>query len=291
LDKKNFGTYDTELRESIKLAYEAGAVALTFCTDRRNNEALNVMIKTDKSPVTIVDKQVNDLVVSQLQKKFPNYRVIGEESVIEIDNDLGKGKVFLVDPIDGTKDFIANNGQWSVMIGLAVDGEAVVGVVYAAQDDEMFIGVKGHGAYMIKDSKNIPNPELIPIHCSSTKDTSQIRYLASRSNFDEKCIDTMKILSIPDSNLIYQGSMGIKLCMIASGRAELYVNAKGVSSYWDGCAPQVILEEAGGVFIDDKKCPVRYTGVDTHLRMVVTSTTSNLVDKVYEAIKIVYLEN
>jgi 3'(2'), 5'-bisphosphate nucleotidase len=282
--------YDTELQTSLQLAYEAGEIALTYCRDRTNNNAINVEIKKDLSPVTVVDKQVNDIVVNALRQKFPNTQVVGEESTDLIEKDLSQGHVFFVDPIDGTKDFIDNNGQWSVLIGLAVDSIATVGVVYAAADDEMFFAVKGHGAYVIKNRNGVADPEITPVHVNTYTETASLKYQASRSSFDDLCKQTMDELGIPIGNLVYQGSMGIKVAYIASGRADLYVNAKGLSSYWDACAPQVVLEEAGGAIVDRHNNPVRYTGTDTHLRQLMVMTTNGVLDKVLVAVKKVYGE-
>ena len=91
-------TYYEELKISIELAYQAGEIALQYCK-RENNNSLEIEKKEDESPLTIADKKLNKLITTQLSKKFPNYRVIGEESTCEIKDDLKNGFVFFVDPI------------------------------------------------------------------------------------------------------------------------------------------------------------------------------------------------
>lgn len=140
---------------SIDLAYEAGKIALFYCNKR---ELLAIETKTDESPVTIADKKVNEYIVDKLQAAFPQARVIGEESVKNTTQDLAKGAVFFVDPIDGmfyffgkfyfsigTKEFIKNNGEWAVMIGLNIDAIPMVGVVYRAAADQMYYAARGQG--------------------------------------------------------------------------------------------------------------------------------------------------
>ena len=97
-------SYKQELEVSIEIAYEAGKIGLQYCLDREKKKTeLQIETKSDNSEVTIADKQLNDLITKKLQKTFPNYRIIGEESINTISEDLGKGFVFYVDPIDGTK--------------------------------------------------------------------------------------------------------------------------------------------------------------------------------------------
>lgn len=113
--------YSRVLNSVKKYAIECGDLANDFCWDRKNGkQTLKIEIKSDLSPVTQVDKLVNEMLCSKLAEDFPECTVIGEESEILATKafDFGKGKFIVVDPIDGTKEFIKNSGGWSTMIGL-----------------------------------------------------------------------------------------------------------------------------------------------------------------------------
>jgi 3'-phosphoadenosine 5'-phosphosulfate (PAPS) 3'-phosphatase len=103
LSQQHFGDLDSKLRVSIDAAYKAGKVAQTFCLNRVDNTSINIQNKLDLSPVTIVDQQLNEMIVQRLQDAFPDARVIGEESDFSKITDVGIGQVFFVDPIDGTR--------------------------------------------------------------------------------------------------------------------------------------------------------------------------------------------
>jgi fructose-1,6-bisphosphatase/inositol monophosphatase family enzyme len=94
-------SYQDELKLAIELVYQGGEIALPYCINRKDQSSLHIEVKQDQSPLTIADTTLNALITSQLSQQFPGYRVIGEESGIKIESDLGIGYSFYVDPIDG----------------------------------------------------------------------------------------------------------------------------------------------------------------------------------------------
>ncbi|KAL0490663.1 inositol monophosphatase [Acrasis kona] len=287
--KRTFGTLTKHLYESIDIAYKAGSVAQEFCIKRSiHDNGIKVTKKEDTSPVTEVDKQLNEIIVNHLSKQFTDARVVGEESDLSTLEDVSKGMVFFVDPIDGTKEFIQNNGQWSVMIGLALDGEAHLGVVYIPSSDEMFFAVHGHGSYMMKSQISTEPEQRVaePLCANNITDPSKVINLASRSHYDSRVELLMK--KINANKQIQIGSFGIKAAYIASGRADMYVQASGKTSYWDTCGPEVILAEAGAVLLNYKKKRIKYEGTNTRNVDAMIAAPTSIIDKLHEAMCEVY---
>ncbi|KAF0980931.1 hypothetical protein FDP41_012719 [Naegleria fowleri] len=251
---KPFGSeYDETLKKCLVMAYQAGEMANNFCIDRMNSPSLEIEIKQDDSPVTMVDKKVNAFLIGQLEHHFiqsnNNIRIIGEEGVStknkDFENrDLSEGLVFYVDPIDGTRDFISNNGEWAVMIGLCKDGRPVMGCIYCAAQDEMFYAIKSHGTFVIRNKQNLSK-----VQCNqfNPDDLSTTKCLISRNNYDQMTENILDELGV--QNRVPCGSFGRKVCHLVAGNGDLYFNTSCKSSYWDSAAPSIILEEAGGCLL------------------------------------------
>jgi 3'(2'), 5'-bisphosphate nucleotidase len=133
--------YDRELRVALQLAREAGAAILDFYEGPLDVEQKNSA--DDLEPVTQADRIANELIVSRLVREFPNDGILAEES-IDTEHRLDKSRVWMVDPLDGTNGFIDGNGDFAVQIGLAEDGECVVGVVYQPLTGVLYRAVQGH---------------------------------------------------------------------------------------------------------------------------------------------------
>ncbi|KAL9651489.1 hypothetical protein ABK040_001435 [Willaertia magna] len=287
--------YDDYLEKAIELAYLAGSMAVRFCDDRINSPSLDIEIKKDESPVTMVDKKINQFIVSELGKAFENVRIVGEEdnnnkesSVIR---DYSDGLVFFVDPVDGTKDFILNNGEWAVMIGLSFNGASKMGVIYCAQFDEMFFAIEGYGAYMIKGKKELNKIQCKQFHVEEQDDNNneglkeglkECTCLISRSNYDKLTGQILDDLGI--SKRVPCGSFGRKACLIACGKADLYLNISGKSSYWDTCAPSTILHEANGCLFRKNGQPVVFNGISTKNNYVMFCCPSSIASRVKDTL-------
>jgi len=239
---------DRELVEAVKLAREAGRILLEiYATD------FGVEMKGESDPVTEADRRVNAFLTARLHESFPTDVIVAEES--EAGDARRGGRCWFVDPLDGTKEFIARNGEFSVMIGLAIEGEAALGVVYQPTLDKLWRGVVGDGAFLEQGDKTwVCKP-------SDVSDPSQLRLVTSRSHRSAATDAIVQRLGITQESV--SGSVGLKVGLIAERRADLYVHLSDRSSAWDACAPDAILRASGGVFVDLSGRSIQYGSADT----------------------------
>jgi 3'(2'), 5'-bisphosphate nucleotidase len=226
---------DRELVEAVRLAREAGRILLEMYTTD-----VGVDLKGESDPVTEADRRVNAFLTARLHEAFPTDTIIAEESAgPEIRR---SDRCWFVDPLDGTKEFLARNGEFSVMIGLAIDGEAALGVVYQPTDNKLWRGVVGDGAFVeIGDKTWVLRP-------TEVTDPAAMRLVVSRSHRPSATDALVKQLGITTE--LVSGSVGLKVGMIAERKADLYVNLTDRTHPWDVCAPEAILRAAGGVLTD-----------------------------------------
>lgn len=237
---------DRELVEAVKLAREAGALLMeVYGSD------VDVRWKSEDDPVTEADTRVNTFLVTRLHEAFPLDGIVAEESP-NASVRASSNRAWYVDPLDGTKEFLARNGEFSVMIGLAVDGEARLGVVYQPTKDKLFRGVVDEGAFLEQgDVTRV-------LRVSTTSEASRMRLAVSRSHRSEATTELVSKLGITEE--IACGSVGLKVGLIAEREADLYVHLSNKTSAWDVCGPEAILRAAGGTFVDLAGRPIRYEG-------------------------------
>src|ERR1044071_2701385 len=167
-------TYEHELQVTCDLARAAGAAILEHYEGPIKVEQKNY--DDDVEPVTQADRIANELIVSGLKRQFPNDGILAEESV-DTKRRLEKSRVWMVDPLDGTNGFIDGNGDFAVQIGLAEDGEVVLGVVYQPLTGVLYRAVRGGGTWIER-----PQFDPEPAHVSDKKILSEMRLAASRSH-------------------------------------------------------------------------------------------------------------
>jgi 3'(2'), 5'-bisphosphate nucleotidase len=233
-------SYDRELGLAVALAREAGAAILDLYEG-----PIEVHQKFDlehREPVTLADRIANDLIVNALRREFPDDGILAEESV-DTDRRLAKSRVWMIDPLDGTNGFIDGNGDFAVQIGLAQDGEAVLGVVYQPLSDVMYRAVRGQGAWIER-----PNTEAQQAHVSRLNELALMRLAASRSHRSPRMDRVVKAFGVKQE--VRRGSVGIKVGLIIEQQCDLYVHLSPRTKQWDTCAPQIILSEAGGRLTD-----------------------------------------
>ncbi len=218
-----------EMILATKIAQEAGEIALRY-----HGQDLRVDRKPGNEPVTIADHQCSEFIVNALESAFPDDIVISEEVADKRDR-LHTDRVWYVDPIDGTKDFIRGAKTYCVMIGLAIQHKPVLGVIFQPNHQSLYFACTGSGAWSVFDG------EEQKLHCSTTSDRSDARLLSS-TMVDDRII--RESLGIKDAESI--GSIGIKMSTIAAGARDIYANPATHCSSWDTCAPEIILQEAGG---------------------------------------------
>ena len=232
---------DRELVEAVKLAREAGALLMEVYATDFDVDYKDVDPGKKKDPVTEADRRANEMLVRRLRETFPNDGIVAEETDDKSDS-LRRGRCWYVDPLDGTKEFIAKNGEFSVMIGLAVDGEARLGVVYKPVGDKLYRGVIGDSAFLEVGGRTYA------LGVTDTVDPKELRLVVSRSHRDAATDELVSALGIEHERL--SGSVGLKVGLIAEREADFYVHLSQHSSAWDACAPDAILRSAGGIFTD-----------------------------------------
>jgi len=224
-----------EIKEVISLARKAGEKVLEIY--QRGPE---VYEKENESPVTEADLASEKIILSGL--KTSGYEILSEESEDDLSR-LKKEKIWIIDPLDGTNDFLQRTGEFSIMIGLVCKKEPILGVVYKPIDDKMYFAKKEKGAYL-KESHD----PLKKLRVSSVSCLSNAHFVISRfhlSDLEKKFLANNKI-----GKISYVGSIGVKLGLIAEGKADGYISMSNKTCQWDICAPEIILKEAGGKVID-----------------------------------------
>jgi 3'(2'), 5'-bisphosphate nucleotidase len=236
-----------------------------------------VEMKGPGDPVTRADREANELVCAALRERFPEVAILAEESVpkdaSEIANRLENDRVFFVDPLDGTREFAARNGEFAVMIGLTVHGRPELGVVVAPTTGEAFAARVG-GAAFREDGRG----ERSPLRVSTAADPSQARLMVSRSKRPRLVDPLMQTLGLREA--IACGSVGLKVGRIVSGDAELYVHGGGGAQRWDTCAPEAILIAAGGRFTDLDGKLIDYRASDLTVHTGIVASNGPLHDQV-----------
>lgn len=225
-----------ELQAVHAIAREAGQILLSiYATD------FSVEYKGANDPVTAADEQANALIVRRLRELFPEDGVVAEESP-NPEQARSPRRIWYVDPLDGTKEFIAKNGEFAVMIGLAIDGRSTLGVVYQPSADKLYSGIVGRGAQLTVGGVSQP------LTVRDTAEPSELRLVVSRSHRPRSTAALMQQLGIHQE--FPSGSVGVKIGLIAEQRADLYVHVSDKASLWDACGPEAILRAAGGCFTD-----------------------------------------
>ena len=217
------------------IVYDAGTAILDIY-----NTSFEVEIKSDDSPLTQADKNSHLVIELGLNALFPNIPILSEEGRDIPYSERKKWDMFwLIDPLDGTKEFVKRNGEFTVNIALIKDNYPIFGSVYAPFTKELFWASNGLGAW-----KSINNKKDIPIIVS--KSNKKTRIVISRSHPNEKVTDYIN--QYKEYELIRMGS-SLKLCCIADGRADIYPRL-GPTSEWDIGAAQCIVEQAGGSVLE-----------------------------------------
>jgi 3'(2'), 5'-bisphosphate nucleotidase len=227
---------ERELEVARRLAREAGERILEFY--RGDTE---VQWKGVGDPVTAADHAANELIVAELRRAFPDDGILAEESPDNTDR-LTRRRVWMIDPMDGTKQFIEKIDEFAVMIGLAIEGEPHLGVVYQPPLDRLYYGATGVGAY-VEEKWSTKR-----LHVTDVHDLSKMTIALSRSHHSVTVDRVCDHLGV--GHRIKSGSVGLKFGLIAEGRAHLYIHATAQTNQWDTCGPEAILKAAGGTITD-----------------------------------------
>ena len=234
----------------LQLARAAGAAIMRVYV-----EDFAVEQKDDQSPLTAADMAAHHLIVAGLAALTPEIPVLSEESAdVAWAERAAWRRYWLVDPLDGTREFVKKNGEFTVNIALIEDGVAVFGVVYAPALDELHYGVLGLGAFICDGGIRVPiasrRPAAAPLHVA-----------ASRSHMDARSAAAIERMG--EVTLLGMGS-SLKFCRMAEARLDVYPRFAPTSE-WDTAAGQCVLEAAGGAVITLDGQPLRYNSKDSLL--------------------------
>lgn len=243
-----------ELQTAMELARGAGSIVMSLYSGEIEVER-KVGADNFIEPVTVADRNASRLIVDGLEKAFPDDGILSEEEVDSADDRLAKKRVWMIDPIDGTIGFINRDGDFAVQIGLADDGRPVLGVVFLPFHDEMYFAVRNGGAFVASGGSE---PARLGVTVNS--DFQTVRLASSRSHRSEKMNRVVEELGMLSE--VRRGSVGLKIGLIAKRTCDLYVHLSSRTKFWDTCAPQVIIEEAGGRITDLFGEPLGYDGRD-----------------------------
>lgn len=203
----------------------------------------DVDYKAPRDPVTLADRLANELICEQLARAFPGVPIVAEESAPATFADFrGSDRVFFVDPVDGTREFVERNGEFAVMIGLVEGARAIAAVIDAPARGDVFAGWVGEGAVRIRDGR------AEPLQVSSITELSRGRLVGSRSHRSPQLERALAQLSPLEVRVM--GSAGLKGTLVAAAEVEAYVAPGYAGQRWDACAADALVTAAGGKLTD-----------------------------------------
>jgi 3'(2'), 5'-bisphosphate nucleotidase len=226
------------------LVTEGGKIAM-----RHHGHIGDVASKADMSPLTAADLEVDAWLCAGLEKAFPHIPVVTEERAATHAPGFAGSRFFLVDPIDGTREFVAERGEFTINIGLIENGAPVAGAVYAPAVDRLFAGAVGLGAF----EASLADPVRRPMACAKP-DNDGLVVVASRSHSTPATDAFMAANKV--AKLTNAGS-SLKFCLLAAGEADLYPRF-GPTMEWDTAAGHAVLSAAGGFVEEISGAPLNY---------------------------------
>ena len=236
------------LQPVCNIAIQAGIVINTYYKLKTE-----VSFKKDRSPLTEADLASNKFIINSLSEIDKDIPILSEESLVDWNVRKNWTRYWLVDPLDGTKEFINQNGEFTVNIALIEKNEPIIGVIYAPALSTLYYASKNKGTYkLFCDQKINSLSDSTRIITNHKKSSDHFKVFKSRSHSNEEFENWVKDY-VDDYELIEKGS-SIKFCKLAEGKADLYPRF-GSTSEWDIAAGHIILTEAGGVLesVDHKK--------------------------------------
>ena len=268
--------FERELELAKDLARRAGLEILEYyAREIIAEEKLGVDLHYE--PVTAADRAASKLIVAGIETVFPEDAILSEEEVDVADKRLAKQRVWVIDPIDGTAGFVKKDGDFGVQIGFAVGGEAVAGVVLLPYHDVLYSASKGGGAWREAGGK------VERITASGETDFTKMMIAVSRNHRSAKMKAIKREFRVKGE--VDRGSVGLKVGLLAEKRADLYIHLSPRTKLWDTCAPQIILEEAGGRMTDLFGEEFRYDIEDLQNHGGIVATNGKVHDEVIKRLK------
>ena len=248
-----------ELKSSIEAARGAGSIIMQYYKSK-----YEIRDKSYHNPVTTADNAADKYLRETLTKKYPNYGWLSEETVDSAER-LRHSRAWVVDPLDGTKEFIEGVDHFVVSIGLVEDGEPIVGVLYNPASDELFTATRGGGAFL----------DGVKLSCSIEYDFKKMVILNSRS-------ETRNELWTPFANDFKEqraiGSVAYKLGLTSAAKADIFASLRPKNE-WDVCAGHCIVREAGGEMVTLSGEPVTYNNPKTLITPGIIASSKAVLDE------------
>ena len=245
-----------ELEIAIDVVRRCGTIALEI--QAGGEDTLQTSDKADdQGPVTRADLAVESAIVAALRAAFPDDAILAEESA-GASNWRQHARVWMIDPVDGTKDFANGDASWAIHVGLAIEGQPALGVVHEPGHDRMSWAVDyqdRRGAWSRRGSEG-PVEDLHGLDHAER----EWRLVTSKSHRSERLDAIMQLLGITPAQTLRTASTGVKISMVARGVADFYAHPTIGTKLWDSAAPQAILHAAGGRLTDMRGQALVYTG-------------------------------
>jgi 3'(2'), 5'-bisphosphate nucleotidase len=235
-------------RELCQLAWDAGSAVMRIYEAERLSDA-RLADKTDDSPLTKADLASHHLIVDRLTRLQPTLPIVSEEDAESFAESTASGTYWLIDPLDGTKEFLARNGEFTINIALISNSEPVWGVVYAPALDHMFWGGRDYGSYRRLSGQVDSIQVAAPVESGKS-----YRVVASKSHLNPATSNFIDQLGATE--MVQVGS-SLKFCTIAEGCADVYPRLAPTCE-WDTAAAHAVLEGAGGYVYDTSGNPLSY---------------------------------
>ena len=227
------------------IARDAGAAIMEIYAGE-----FNVELKGDNSPLTCADRAAHEVIMAGLQQAYPEIPVLSEEGRdIPYSERCQWSRFWLVDPLDGTKEFIKRNGEFTVNIALIEDGRVVAGVVYVPVQGKMYLGIRDKGAWL-----RVEENEPVEIQVREADHAAGLTVVMSRSHPSPELEAYLQKIKVAEALPV--GS-SLKLCVVAEGKADLYPRL-GPTMEWDTAAGHGVVEAAGGTVLTVEGKPLEY---------------------------------
>lgn len=233
---------DRELQTAVSLAREAGTLILQLYETDFVPES-KTGVDEHSEPVTIADREASRLIVTRLAEAFPEDAILSEEEPDDTRLRLERRRVWIIDPLDGTAGFVRRDGDFAVQIGLVDGGRPILGAIFLPFHGRLTYAVKGQGAFV---AGNGDDP--VRLRTSNITIPAEMTLALSRNHPSPRMGRIIEHLGF--SRTVRRGSVGLKVGLIAGRECDIYIHPSPRTKMWDTCAPQIILEEAGGTFTD-----------------------------------------
>ncbi len=253
-----------ELSEILELArsigWGASYILRSYYHGEINDGNLDIQDKKD-GPVTAADIAVNYYILDRLKTNLgeEDFGYISEETYKLHSKQLTQSYVWIIDPLDGTRDFIDKNGEYAIHIALVKNHRPILAVVAYPEAEKLYYAIRGKGAFV-----ETIDGKISPIKVSERNSIESLALVVSRTHRDERL--SYLLQTLPCKEQKYVGSVGCKIANIIEQKADIYISLSGKSAPkdWDMAAPELILTEAGGQFTHFDGTPLKYNQGDVN---------------------------